>query len=205
LDELARLALLLVFVGLGLRCLRSADGEARRRAVNVFLGYTLVASGFVAVTQRDAWPFTTYTLAAFRARADRPVCLDEFWGVDAAGREWRVDSYTWSPVFDSTLQTWFDYYYASLPEDGKRRALGFLLSRAEAGRGQLAAGRPIGYDRRLGPALSAPYWWLARRSTELAPTPYVGLRVYRVCRVPERLRRDPASRTRTLLSEYRER
>jgi len=170
--------------------------------VNRLLGYTLAVSMVVGVTQWDAWPFTTYTLAASRPRVETPICLIEYWGLDGSGREWRLDPFTWSPVFDSTLQTWFAMRSTELAAEGKTRALAFLLERAEGARRRLAEGRFIGYDRRLGPTLSAPYWWLVPRPAAFAPTPYVGLRVYEACRVPKEMLTHPGSLKRTLKAAY---
>jgi hypothetical protein len=199
--ELARLLSLAGFVALGLR-LRRTEGAARRRALNRFLTYALGLSVLVAVTQVDDWPFTTYTLAAFRPRVAAPICLMEWTASDAEGREWRLDPYTWSPVFESTLQNWFDHQFSELTPSQKETTLAFLLARAEDARVRLAAGRPIGYDRLLGAGLSAPYWWLLPRALAVPPTPYLKLRTYEACRIPLEMRTGTGRVQRTIKAEY---
>lgn len=200
--DLIGLACFAVFVALGFRLRRHPAGPVRRRALNLLFAYALGLSLVVAVSQRDLWPFSTYTLAAFRPRVDRPICLLEFRAADGSGREWRLDPYTWSPIFDSTLQNWFDNRYGALTPGEQATALRFLLERAEAARLRLAAGRPIGYDRILGREFSAPYWWMLPRATAVPATPYTRLRVYEACRVPLEVLADPGRVRRVVRAEY---
>lgn len=195
------LASFLVFVALGVRIRRTAGWDARRRAVNALLRYVLGLSGVVAVSQWDDWPFTSHTIAVGRPRLDAPVCMTEFRGVDAQGREWRIDPYSWSEVYDSILQYWFKENAGRLSRRERQRVLGFLLGKAEASRARLARGDRIGYERLLGRA-ACPYWWLLPRQKAIPDTPYVGLRAYGVCWRPLERLRDPGSRTETLQAEY---
>lgn len=181
-DELLRISLLLGFVGL-LVAVRAASGETRRRRVEWLALYTVAASLGVGLTQWSAWPFAEYTLAAARPSVDKPICLTHFYGATEAGREWRVDTYAWSPVFDSTLQTWFETVWPTLPPAAQDRTLGFLASRAEAARARLQHGREIGFARILG-AGHLPYWWLLPRHRDVPAEPLAALRAYRACRVP---------------------
>lgn len=202
-SELAKAALFLGFVALGVRLRFAREPRRRARALAGFVAYAVVASALAGFSQKDAWPFSPYTLAAFRARADSPQCLTEFVGVDAAGREWKVDTYAWGAVYDSPLQYWFEQSYARLDREDKRQVLAFLLGRAESARARLARGERVGYERRLGPA-HAPYWWLLPRSKQAPSTPLSGLRVYRVCGVPLELVERPEARQRTLVAAWPE-
>src|SRR5262245_63619309 len=156
--ELLRLSTFLLFVALGLRVRRAADAE-RRRAAGHFVAYVVGLSALAGLLQRDDWPFTSHTIAVGRARADSRVCQTRFFGVDATGREWRLDPYTFTPVYDSILQYWVEQALPRLDPARRSRALSFLLARAEESRERLAAGRAIGPQRQLG-AAGAAYWLL---------------------------------------------
>jgi hypothetical protein len=177
--ELLRLATFLVFVALGLRA-RFAAAPHRRRAVQHLVAYVVLLSAAAGISQRDAWPFTSHTIAVGRARADSQVCRTRFVGVDARGAAWPLDPYSFTPVYDSILQYWVEQAPARLDEAQRGRALGFLLQRAEESRQRLAAGERIGPERRLGP-LGSPYWLMLPRHLEASPGPYVRLRALSAC------------------------
>ncbi len=200
--ELARLASFLAFLALGVRITRLREPAARREAVNTLLAYVLVLSGTVGLTQHNDWPFANYMLAVGIPRLESPNCGFEFFGADESSREWRVDPAAWAPVSDWTLQLWFMRYFERLTPAQETRVLAFLADRAEATRQGLARGLWVGNDRRLGPMLTAPYWWLLPRPTDTAPSPYRRLRIYRTCWRPAELLQSPDSRQRTLLAEW---
>ena len=198
--ELVRLVSFLAFLALGFRVARLGEGPERRRAVNRLLAYVLVMSGAVGALQWDDWPFTSHTIAVGRARADSRVCATELFGLDAGDREWRLDPYSFTPVYDSILQYWLEQALGRLTEPERGRALAFLLERAEESRRRLAAGGALGHERLLGPA-GAPYWLLLPRSPEVPASPYAGLRAYSTCwTVADGPGRPP---TRRLLLEAR--
>lgn len=178
--DLLRAASFLSFLVLGWRVTRLGAGPARRRAVNALLACVIVLSGAAGVLQWDDWPFTSHTIAVGRARPDSRVCLTELVGVDAGGREWRLDPYSFTPVYDSILQYWLEQAPGRLDERGRERALAFLLERAEDSRHRLAGGRALGHERILGP-LGAPYWLLLPRAHTAPASPYAALRAYSSC------------------------
>jgi hypothetical protein len=178
--ELLRLASFLGFLFLGYQVARSGDGPERRSAIHRLLAYVLALSVAVGVLQWDDWPFTSHTIAVGRARADSRVCAAELYGLDDAGREWRLDPYSFSPVYHSILQYWLEQALGRLSETQRERVLAFLLERAEESRKRLAAGRALGPERILGPA-GAPYWLLLPRALEVPRSPYAGLRAYSSC------------------------
>jgi hypothetical protein len=195
--ELLRLATFLAFVALGLRA-RFVSEPHRRRAVQHLVAYVLVLSAAAGLSQRDAWPFTSHTIAVGRARADSRVCRTRFVGVDAGGAAWPLDPYAFTPVYDSILQYWIEQAPPRLDEAQRGRALGFLLQRAEESRQRLAAGARIGPERLLGP-LGAPYWLMLPRQRRAASTPYVRLRALSACwAIGEGPGREPAREWRVL-------
>src|SRR5262245_31120099 len=181
--ELLRLGSFAAFLVLGLR-VRSRRGEARRRAVQLLIGYVVGLSLLVGLTQRDDWPFTSHTIAVGRARADSPICQTQLVGVDAGGAEWRLDPYSFTPVYDSILQYWVEQGLPRLGEAERAQALSLLLARAEASRRRLAAGQALGPQRLLG-AAGAPYWLLLPRRPSVPAQPYRALRGYTGCWTPD--------------------
>ncbi len=172
--ELARLAAFLIFLALGL-----AVRLRRRWALGAFFAYTLGLYAAVGLTQKDAWPFTSYPIAVGLAGGDQVQTRLDFVGVDRSGREWTLDPGTWSPLFPQTLQLWFERSYPTLPPEARRRGLAFLLERAEAARAQLWAEKRIGHRRWLGP-LAAPDWSIVYPRGAPGPERYAALRVYRL-------------------------
>lgn len=201
-SQLLRLASFLILLALGTRVRSSRDRTARRRAVNLLLGYVLALSGAVGVSQQDAWPFTCHQIAVGRPRADSRVCQTRFYGLDASGAEWRLDPWSWTPVYDSILQFWIEQGLPRLSEEQRERALAFLLARAERSRARLAADQPLGSERLLGPA-GAPYWLLLPRSTSVPGLPYAGLRIEAACWLPVERLADPRRETRMPIAELR--
>jgi hypothetical protein len=198
--QYAYAAVFVLFLVLG-ACVRAArDPAARRRWTARLVAYVAGVSLLAGVTQKDAWPFTSHTIAVGRARADAPVCLMELAGVDASGQEWRLDPYSWMPMYESVLHYWLERNLSRLTPAERASALSFLLRRAEASRDRLSSGRAIGPQRWLGP-LGAPYWLLLPRVPASAES-LTGLRVYQACWVPRERYTDPLRRRRLLVAEH---
>jgi hypothetical protein len=162
----------------------------------------VLLQAMVRLTDLDGWPFTSYTIAAPRANLGVPLCLVELRGVDSRGDEWPIDPLAWTPLHASVVHIWLNRHAAGLTAAQREAVLGFLLAKAEAARQRLRAGEPIGFERRLGPVFSAPYWWLLPRARRVPEAPFAGLRVYRTCRIPLEAVRDPTRVTRTLVVEH---
>ncbi len=190
-----------VFLALGIRVARARD-ERRRAAVKLFLGWMLLLSAISGFTQTDNWPFSPYTLAAFRAQIDKPVCLTVFAGVAPGGREFEIDPLAWSPVYSSILQYWFEQNFDALPPSEQANVLRFLGDKAEESRRRLLHRERLGYQRLLGGA-AATYWWLLPRKTTVSPARFVAFRVYRSCVVPEKMLLDGRMPSRDLIVEAR--
>lgn len=193
-------AVFLVFLALGVRVRTASEPAARRRWTIRLIAYVTGVSLLAGFTQKDAWPFTSHTIAVGRARADSQVCLMELAGVDADGQEWRLDPYSWMPLYESVLHYWLERNLKHLTDPERDVALSFLLARAESARERLAAGQAIGPQRWLGP-LGAPYWLLLPRPVA-SPERLAGLRVYQACWVPRERYSDPLRRRRRLLAEH---
>lgn len=199
--QLVQLASFLLFLTLGARVRRSREAASRRRAVHLLLAYVMLVCAAAGVTQRDNWPFTSHQIAVGRPRSDSRICQTQFFGVDARGAEWRLDPWSWTPVYDSILQFWVEQNLPRLSGGPRQRVLAFLLARAERSRVELAAGRPLGPERLLRGA-GAPYWLLLPRFPSVPGEPYAGLRLYAVCWLPVERLANPDRALRTLSAEF---
>lgn len=205
LNVVSALAFLGFLAGLArVRRVESRGERPRRAAVGVLLLYSLGVSFGAGLTQRDAWPFARWPMAAGLAdpRGENTRLL----AVDARGREWPVDYRAWQPLGFDELNPWMHRSFPQLPSQGRDRVARYLLSLAERARLRARAGGTVGYfERYLGP-LTAPYFDLHPRSwasgAGTPPEPFVALRVYRESWDHEERLRNPRSVARELLHEF---
>jgi hypothetical protein len=198
----------LVFLGFLAAALLVALSErgrtfSRRRSVDLFLAYAVLASFAAGLSQRDAWPFAKWPMAGGRAEADYSVI--RIVGVDEAGVEQKVDYRAWQPMAFDELMPWMHRTFQRLPHASQDRIVAYLLGKAESARSRARAGGGAGYlDRFLGP-LAAPEFDLHPRPWSspdaVPPRPFVSLRVYRETWNQEERRRDPSRMERRLLYE----
>lgn len=160
-------------------CIRIALAQpfaVRRKRVLQLALYLVVAHLAVGVTVKDAWPITDYALMHGIAGLAGELSVFTFYGVDAEGREWRIDPYAWKSISEWHLHFWFWIYYArQLHPDQQHEALGWLYRLAEEQRARLARGDTA--ISVLGPA-SAPQWFMFQRQLHVPAEPYRGIRVY---------------------------
>lgn len=202
--QLFRLTLLLAFVGLGLRIPFLLEPRARRRAIQLFLGYVLLVHGFVVASQVDCWPFSSHAMMANdTTRQPDEQAMIALRGVDSAGREWDVDPLAWSPLFTQSIRGWFEIVYPVVSEAEKRTAARYLFEKAEQARRARAAGHRLGNERLLGP-VAAPDTYAYAPVRRTSDEPFVALRVYRVGWNRRDLLAGAIRADRQLLIEYRE-
>jgi hypothetical protein len=175
----------------------------RRRFVNVFLLYAVLASFAAGLSQKDAWPFSKWPMAGGRAGAEASTI--RIVAVDDLGVERGIDYRAWQPVAFDELIPWMHRTFPRLPRTAQDRAVAHLLEAAESARKKAQAGGGVGYLHRfLGP-LAAPEFDLHPRLWSppggVPPRPFVALRVYRESWNQEERRRDPSRVTRALLYE----
>jgi hypothetical protein len=199
--QLLRLASVILFLALGYRLHFLQAPAARRRGINLLLGYLVALSLAVGVTGRDNWPFSSYPLLVSQATVESVVSELEVVGLDANGQEWAIDPLSWSPVFPLALRGWFNRTFPSLRDNERRRAGEFLLARAEQARRRLLHGERIGSERLLGRVAAPPDWGVYRRKA-VPPTAFAALRVYHVVWRPRERLADPRRLSRTLLFEH---
>jgi hypothetical protein len=123
-----------------------------------------------------------------------------FYGVDASGREWRVDTWAWRPLTDWDVQVFFSTRWKAMPEEQRAATLHHLYLLAEKDRGIAVARGGPRPPSPLGP-LTAPQLWMFPRVTAVSPSSYRGFRVYNeVWLSRDKLAGHPDKRT--LLGEY---
>ena len=168
-------SIVLVFLCARVTVARSVD--SRRKRVLQLASYIIATHLVIGLTQKDAWPITNYRLMHGLAPPTGELSLFGLYGVDANGREWRIDPYAWRSISHWHLHfwLWLNFVGHPQPEQEQQRAMAWLFGMAEAQRAQLASGhRSISP---LGP-FSAPEWWLYERKTAVPAEPYRALRLY---------------------------
>ena len=162
------------FCALGLALARSD-----RTRVSVFLGLVTAVSLAAGLGQRDAWPFSSWPLAA--SSPGRSVTYSTIAAVDEAGLEHAVDYRAWQPLGFDELLSWIQLEFPKLSREKQDQAAHHLLVLAEAARARASAEGRVGYfDRFLGP-LTAPDFLLHPRLWShgaVPPRRFVRLRVY---------------------------
>jgi hypothetical protein len=176
----------------------------RRRCVNVFLLYAILASFGAGLSQKDAWPFAKWPMAG--GRAGSRASTIRIVAVDEAGAEHGIDYRAWQPMAFDELMPWMHRTFPRLPRASQDQVAAHLLDKAESARRKAAAGRGVGYlDRFLGP-LAAPEFDLHPRlwpaPGRVPPRPFVALRVYRETWNQEERRLDPSRVARQILYEF---
>ncbi len=205
LAQALRAAPFLLLLVLGLRVARARDPAARQQRVNALVLLLLAAFGVAAASQVDAWPFSPYRLMVFDARDHHAArSMIAFRAVDAAGREWKVDPYAWSPLYAHDIMGWFELSQDRSTPAERESVLFFLSERAEQARRRRLAGQRVGNECLLGP-LTAPDIYFAPSEKGLSATPFGAFRVYRLHWRPDELAADTTRVQRRLLFEYRRR
>lgn len=167
------------FVALIALCARVAlarSVDARRKRVLHLAAYIIVAHFAIGITQKDAWPITNYRLMHGIAGPAGELSLFTFYGVDAGGREWRIDPYAWKSTSNWHLHFWFWINFTrTLTPAQQQQALAWLFRLAEQQRASLAKG-----DTSISPlgVASAPEWCMFQRQTTVPAQPYRAFRVY---------------------------
>lgn len=188
---------LAVFVAAG-------DDRSRRSRVSLLLAFTAAVTFAAGLGQRDAWPFSSWPLAA--SAPGRSVTYSTIAAVDAGGGEHAIDYRAWQPLGFDELLSWIQLEFPKLTRAEQDEAALHLLGLAEAARARAAAGGRVGYfDRFLGP-LTAPDFLLHPRLWPSDPVPaerFVGLRVYSETLVLEAPSRGGGVVSRVLDYEYR--
>jgi hypothetical protein len=197
-SQVLRLLLVVLFVGLGLVLSRLRTGEARRRGRDLFIAFVLGTSAAVGLTQKDAWPFSSYPLLAEDATRAEILERVVVRAIDTRGREEDVDPMAWSPLPATKIADWIRVVYPTLSPGQRRNAERFLLERAESSRRSSRAGLVLGPGRWLGPA-AAPHRVAQRPAAPAGPEPLVALRAYVVRWRPRDVLADPERVERRLL------
>lgn len=200
--QYVRLGVFAVFLLLG-AVIRFGPPRFRRGAVTLLVLYVGLIHLGVVLTEREAWPFVNYQVLHGRADMDTRLWRLDFFAIDAHGHSWRVDPYAFEPLHQMPLQSWVRFNMPATQRETRREATAFLLQKVESARQRLAAGKPIGFDRYLGP-FAAPYWFLMPRHLEASSEPYRELRIDLVEWSGHEAESIPPREHRYVLADYRQ-
>ena len=201
--QIVRLGILVSFVVLGVRVVRTRAAAERRRAIAALVVFVVAVNLGIALIPTDAWPFSPYPMMAMKARPAATHRALSFRAVDARGTEWRVDPSAWAPMYPQSIMGWFAVVYPHATPAERDQVMQYLLVRTEDARRRRTAGeRWIGNEELLGP-LAATDTNLYGPRPGASSQPYVALRVYEQTWVPLELVRDPNRFTRRLLCEWK--
>lgn len=197
------------FIGFGLAIVwaeRFGKPTPRRTVlVNTFLLYCLLVSFGAGLTQREAWPFSTWPLVAGIHPAS--ATHSRLVTVDVSGIEHNIDYRAWQPLVSDELLAWFDAKLLLLDTSAQELVCNYLLDLVETSRMNARLGKGVGYFNRYFGPLTAPYFllhpalWAAPDRVPAAP--FVGLRLYRETWNLEQRQQDPGRVTRNLVYDYR--
>jgi hypothetical protein len=174
---------MLVFVGFIVLtvCVRRGDAPGASAPLRMLIGYVIAVSMFAGLSEKDLWPFAAWHYVSYAAGDS-----GDFYrlvGVDAGGREHRLDTRTFEPLEFFQVVGYLEHDIADMPRAQQTELLDFLLRFAQEGLARAHAGRPVGtFTRFLGP-LSAPVFQLAGTpwaDRDNLPAELTALRLYRV-------------------------
>ncbi len=200
--DLARLGGFLLFVLLALRAawaLRRPEPQ-RRKAVGVFIGFTILVSMAVGALQHAAWPFSHWPMDNKYFDAETTGLLP--YVVDAQGNEHELDFRALYPLDWMDLYDWLSQARRGRPEAFTDVAP-WLVSHIAEARGQLEATGRMRGDRWLlaaPPRLVVPPLWSP--DDGLSPLEVVGLRIYEFRTNLDEPPVVPGPDQRTLVFEY---
>jgi len=168
------------------------------------LGYVLVVTSLVCVTQIESWPFTNWALVHNLA----PTAMGSWFleGLDAGGRAYRIDGRVLQPMGPEEFGTALIPKLHKLGPAQREQVAGFLLQRAELARLRLREGRGFAANEWLLGRLAAPFHFhqdrLWRTAADVPASSFVGLRIWQLkWNVEERLL-DERRVERRLLLEF---
>jgi hypothetical protein len=198
--DIARLLAFASFVALGV----AVALRAERRRADRLIGFVLVLSTAVGLTQVEAWPFTNWALV--HGLAPPRMSSWEIEGIDASGRAWPVDARVLQPLAPEEFGSWMFSRVPRLPDDARARVGRFLLERAEAGRQRLLEGGVVGGNELLLGPLAAPFHFQQKPvwngAADVPRAPFVAVRVQVLEWDVEARRRDESAVARHVFLRY---
>ncbi|NNG16192.1 MAG: hypothetical protein HKM89_06885 [Gemmatimonadales bacterium] len=200
--DLVRLVVFLAFMLLALRAARAmrGSGPERRKAVGVFVAFTVLVSMAVGVAQHAAWPFSHWPMDNKYFEAETTGLLP--FVVDAGGEEHELDFRALYPLTWMDLYDWLSQTRQGHPEAFADVAPWLVRRIAEARRQLERTGRMPGDRWALAapvPLVVPPLW---TPDDGLSPLAVTGLRIYEFTTNLDEPPSVPAPGQRTLIFEY---
>lgn len=190
-----------VALGLAVACNRS------RSLTNLFIAYVVLVSFAAGLSQRDMWPFSSWTMfVGLTPPATRTIPTLRIAGLDGTGGEHDIDYRAWQPLSLEELQSWMNRDFFTMDRPAQDRVGAFFLGEANRAREQALAPSGLSYPNRLLGRFTAPTHVLHpaiwSHAGAVPPSSFVVLRIYQESWNLELRATDAARVTRVLKYEY---
>jgi len=186
---------------------RWASEATRRSLTNLFIGIVLFVSFASGLSQRDMWPFSSWTMmVGLTPPAARSLPTLRIVGVDANGGEHEIDYRAWNPLSLEELYSWINRYFFRMDPASRDRVASYLLQLSNHARERALIQGGLNFSNRwLGP-LTAPTHLLHpaiwSHLDGVPRNPFLGLRIYQESWDLEVGASAPAKSQRVLAYEY---
>jgi len=186
---------------------RWASEATRRSLTNLFIGIVLFVSFASGLSQRDMWPFSSWTMmVGLTPPAARSLPTLRIVGVDANGNEHEIDYRAWNPLSLEELYAWLNRHFFRMDAVSQDRVASYLLQLSNHARERAISQGGLHFPNRwLGP-LTAPTHMLHpaiwSHADGVPHNPFIGLRIYQESWDLEVGASAPAKSQRVLAYEY---
>ena len=200
----------LAFVASGLAVAagqRWVAGPTRRSLTNVFIGIVLLVTFAAGLSQRDMWPFSSWTMmVGVTPPASRSLPTLRIVGVDANGTEHEIDYRAWNPLSLEELYAWQNRRFFKMDPASQDNVASYLLQLSDRARERALSPGGLNFPNRwLGP-LTAPTHVLHpsiwAHADGVPRNRFVGLRIYQESWDLEASRSAPAKSARLLAYQF---
>jgi len=200
----------LAFVASGLAVAagqRWASQPDRRTLTNVFIGIVLLFIFAAGLSQRDMWPFSSWTMmVGLTPPATRTLPTLRIVGVDANGNEHEIDYRAWSPLSLEELYAWLNHHFLRMDPASQDLVASYLLQLSDHARDKGLHNGGLDFQNRWLGALTAPTHVLHpaiwSHADAVPRDPFVGLRIYQESWDLDTGRSTRAKNTRILAYQY---
>jgi hypothetical protein len=200
----------LAFVSSGLAAAagqRWATERTGRSLTNLFIGIVLFLSFASGISQRDMWPFSSWTMmAGLTPPVTHALPTLRIVGVDANGNEHEIDYRAWNPLSLEELYSWLNRHFFKMDPVSRDHVASYLVQLANHAREKALSQGGLNLPNRwLGP-LTAPTHLLHpaiwSHAEGVPRNPFLGLRIYQESWDLEANASAPVKNTRVLAYEY---
>lgn len=202
----------LAFVASGLAVAAGQKWAAeptRRFLTNIFIGIVLLVSFAAGLSQRDMWPFSSWTMmVGLTPPATRSLPTLRIVGVDANGNEHEIDYRAWNPLSLEELYAWQNRHFFKMDLASQDLVASYLLQLSDQARERAISQGGLKFPHRWLGVLTAPTHVLHPAIWSAADgvprDRFVGLRIYQESWDLEASQPAPVKNARVLAYEYQQ-